>query len=283
MVPILSKQRLGPSITEIVVSYPRVARKAQPGQFVIVMGDERSERVPLTIADFDRDEGTITLVIMAAGASTAKLQRFEPNDRFHAMIGPLGHPSEPADYGTVVMVAGGVGAAPVYSIARAMREVGNRVLVIQGARTKDLLFWCDRLEQVGDGHIITTDDGSAGRSGLVTEPLGELLRAGLHEIGCVYTIGPTVMMRACAEMTRPLGIKTVASLNTIMVDGTGMCGGCRVRVGGESKFTCVDGPEFDAHAIDWDNVLSRRRMYHEPERCALDRYIRESEGETTSS
>jgi ferredoxin--NADP+ reductase len=174
------------------------------------------------------------------------------------------------------MVAGGVGTAPVYPIARAFYQVGCRVVSIQGARTKELLFWTDRLASVSHQHVITTDDGSAGRKGLVTEPLEELLAEDNgHSIGCVYAIGPAVMMRACARTTEPFGVKTVVSLNTIMVDGTGMCGGCRVELRGQTRFTCTDGPEFDGHLVDWDQILSRQKIYAEQEACSMDRYVRE--------
>lgn len=271
---ILEKFELAPGIHQFVIEAPAVAAKALAGHFVIVMGDERGERVPLTVADYDRDAGTVTLVLMEAGTSSRKLARLARGSYLHALIGPLGHPSEIRQFGTVVMVAGGVGTAPIYPIARAMRQAGNRVLTIQGARTAGLLFWQDRLAAVSHEHLITTDDGSAGRKGLVTEPLKDLLdqdRSGA--IGCVYAIGPAVMMKSCCEVTRPSAIKTIVSLNTIMVDGTGMCGGCRVRVGDRTLFTCVDGPEFDGHLVEWNTVLSRQRIYHVEEKCSLERYL----------
>lgn len=272
-IPILTNTELVPHIFEMVVHHPRLAAKAQPGHFVIVMAEEDGERIPLTIADFDRDTGTITMIIMAVGTSTRKLVALKAGQDLVAMIGPLGHPSELADFGKVVMVAGGVGTAPIYPIAKALKEMGNHVVSIQGARNKDLLFWTEKLAAVSDEHIITTDDGSAGRKGLVTEPLKEVLESG--GVGCVYMIGPAMMMKFASETVRPFGVKAVASLNSVMIDGTGMCGGCRVRVGGEAKFTCVDGPEFDALAIDWDLLLSRQRMYHEEEKCSLERYLAE--------
>ena len=273
MPKIIKKRLLSPNIYEMVVERPQIAAKAQPGHFIIVMVDEDGERIPLTVADFDREAGTLTFVVMAVGTSTRKMVALEEGDELMAVIGPLGHPSELDDFGTVVMVAGGVGTAPVYPIARALKEMGNRVISIQGARNADLLFWEDKLGAVSDEHIVTTDDGSKGRKGLVTEPLREILEARRDEIGCVYAIGPAIMMKFCAETCRPFDVKTVASLNTIMIDGTGMCGGCRVTVGGETKFTCVDGPEFDALAVDWDSVLSRQRIYTEEEKCSLEAYI----------
>ncbi len=275
---ILSKEQLAPKIYEMVVEAPRVARKAEPGQFVVVMSDEKGERIPLTIADFDRQQGTVTMVLMVVGTSSLKLSRLEAGDSLYALIGPLGKASELEDYRSVVMVAGGVGTAPIYPIARAFHERGSRVIAIQGARTKELLFWTDRLASVSQEHILTTDDGTAGRKGLVTEPLRELLEQdGAKAIQCVYAIGPAIMMKFCAQTTRPFGVKTIVSLNTVMVDGTGMCGGCRVNLNGQVKFTCVDGPEFDGHLVDWDLVLSRQKIYHEQEACSLNRYLEESE------
>lgn len=277
MFTILSKRELCPKIWEMVVSNPRLAHKAEPGHFVIVMADEQGERIPLTIADFDAERGTITMVIMAVGTSTEKLVRLNVGDDLFAMIGPLGHASELEQYGKVIMVAGGVGAAPIYPIARALKNMGNHVIMIHGARNKDLLFWQDKLADASSEYIVTTDDGSEGRKGLVTEPLRELLEADQandpRTIGEVVAIGPGIMMKFCAETARPFGVKTIASLNTIMIDGTGMCGGCRVSVGGKTKFTCVDGPEFDALAVDWDSMLSRQKIYCDEEKCSLEKYL----------
>ena len=272
-VPILSNIEIAPSIFEMIVEHPRLAAKAQPGHFVIVMADDISERIPLTIADFDAEKGTITLVVMAVGTSTRKIAALKAGESLHAMIGPLGHASELGDFGTVLMVAGGVGTAPIYPIAKALKQRGNRVISIQGARNEKLLFWRERLASVSDEHIVTTDDGSAGRKGLVTEPLREELEKG--GVGCVFTIGPAIMMKFCAETCRPFGVKTIASLNSVMIDGTGMCGGCRVRVGQETKFTCVDGPEFDALKIDWNLLMARQKMYCGEEKCSLDRYLQQ--------
>lgn len=272
MFKIISNKELAPNIFEMTVEHPRLAMKAQPGHFVIVMPDESGERIPLTIADFDRQAGTITLVIMAIGASTMKLVSLRSGSSLYALIGPLGVASEIENYGAVVMVAGGVGIAPVFPIARALKERGNRVISIQGARNESLLFWTDKLSSVSDEHIITTDDGSAGRKALVTEPLKELLENEGNKIGCAYMIGPAIMMKFCSQVVLPFGIKSIASLNSIMIDGTGMCGGCRVKVGKETKFTCVDGPEFNAVEIDWDLLLSRQKTYCEEEKCSLNRY-----------
>jgi ferredoxin--NADP+ reductase len=272
MFKILSNEELVPNIFEMVVEHPRLASKAQPGHFVIVMPDEHGERIPLTIADFDRQAGTVTLVIMAIGTSTIKLVSLKSGSDLYALIGPLGVASEIENYGTVIMVAGGVGTAPVFPIARGLHEKGNQIISIQGARNKELLFWTDKLAAVSNTHIITTDDGSAGRKALVTEPLREILEKEGKNIGCVYMIGPAPMMKFCSQVVTPFGVKSVASLNSIMIDGTGMCGGCRVKIGKETKFTCVDGPEFDASKIDWDVLLSRQKMYCEEEKCSLNKY-----------
>jgi ferredoxin--NADP+ reductase len=276
MSKILEKRELAPKIFEMVVDAPKIARKAKAGQFVVVMADERGERIPLTIADFDPREGTLTMVVMVVGTSSLKLSHLEVGQSLHALIGPLGKASEIEPFGTVIMVAGGVGTAPVYPIARAFHESGSRVITIQGARSKELLFWTDRLASASDEHVITTDDGTFGRKGLVTEPLKELLEQdGEKTIECVYAIGPAVMMKFCSLTTKPFGTKTIVSLNSIMIDGTGMCGGCRVNVGGQTRFTCVDGPEFDGHLVDWDLLLSRQNIYHEQESCSLERLIKE--------
>jgi ferredoxin/flavodoxin---NADP+ reductase len=269
---IVQKQNIAPKLFELVIESPRIARKAFPGQFVVVMADANGERIPLTIADFNRDRGTITLVLMVVGASSLKLSRLEVGESLFAIIGPLGTASEIDKLDTVIMVAGGVGAAPVYPIARAFHEIGSRVITIQGSRTKELLFWSERLSAISDQHILTTDDGSAGRKGLVTQPLEELLKADTAKrIACVYAIGPAIMMKFCSLATRPFGVRTVVSLNPVMVDGTGMCGGCRVEVGGQTRFTCVDGPEFDGHLVDWDLLLSRQKIYKKHEDCSLQR------------
>jgi ferredoxin--NADP+ reductase len=271
MSKILSMRELVPTIFEAVVSAPDIARKAKAGEFLVVMPDEKGERIPLTIADFDREKGTITIVFMAVGTSTHKLAKMKAGDSYYAFVGPLGHPSEIKNHGTVVMVAGGVGTAPIYPIARELKKAGNKVISIQGARTKELLFWDDKLASVSDEHIITTDDGTFGRKGLVTEPLKEICER--EKVGIVYAIGPVPMMKFCSLTTKPFGVKTIVSLNSIMIDATGMCGGCRVNVNNETKFTCVDGPEFDGHLVDWNLLTSRQKIYHAEEKCSLQRYV----------
>jgi ferredoxin--NADP+ reductase len=272
MYKILEKQVLSDVTKLMVVEAPQVARKAKPGQFVIVRVDEPGERIPLTIADFDRDAGTITLIFQEVGKSTMQMGTLKPGDELITVAGPLGHPTEIEKYGTVVMVGGGVGIAPTFPIARALKEAGNTVISIIGARNKSLLFWEDRMRAVSDELIICTDDGSYGRKAVVTEPLKELLDARKGAIVRVWAIGPAVMMKFVAMATKPYNVKTIVSLNTIMIDGTGMCGGCRVVLDEGAQFVCVDGPEFDAHKVNWDILLSRLRFYGEQERLAVERW-----------
>jgi ferredoxin--NADP+ reductase len=269
---ILEKKVLSDVTKLMVVEAPQVARKAKPGQFVIVRVDEPGERIPLTIADFDRDAGTITLIFQEVGKSTMQMGTLKPGDELITVAGPLGHPTEIEKYGTVVMVGGGVGIAPTFPIARALKEAGNTVISIIGARNKSLLFWEDRMRTVSDELIICTDDGSYGRKAVVTEPLKELLDARKGAIVRVWAIGPAVMMKFVAIATKPYNVKTIVSLNTIMIDGTGMCGGCRVVLDEGAQFVCVDGPEFDAHKVNWDILLSRLRFYGEQERLAVERW-----------
>ena len=264
---ILRKERYSEAVFMMAVAAPKVARKAQAGQFVIVRANETGERIPLTIADFHREEGELVLVVQEIGKSTRLLGEMEVGDRILDITGPLGRPTHIEKLGTVCCIGGGVGIAAVHPVARALREAGNTAISIIGARTRDLLFWEDRMRAASDELIVTTDDGSYAAKGFVTQRLGELIEAGrrIHE---VFAVGPTVMMRAVAETTRPHGIPTVVSLNPIMVDGTGMCGGCRVVVGGETRFACVDGPDFDAHQVDFDILLARQRQYLDHEKQA---------------
>jgi glutamate synthase (NADPH/NADH) small chain len=262
---ILEKRVLSDVVRSFRVLAPSIARHCAPGQFVIVRGDERSERIPLTIADFDPAEGSITLVVQLVGAGTLRIDTLNAGDPFVDVAGPLGHRSDIARFGTVVTVAGGVGIAPVYPIQKALKEAGNTVISILGARSRNLLFWEEKMRATSDRLIVMTDDGSAGERGLVTAPLQRLLDAG-ERIDRVVAIGPAVMMKAVSESTRPSGTRTIVSLNSVMVDGTGMCGGCRVDVGGKTRFTCVDGPEFDGHAVDFTLLLSRLATYRDSER-----------------
>ena len=269
MYRVLLKQDLAPKIHLFKVEAPKVAQKAQAGQFVIVRIDERGERIPLTIANWDRKEGSITVVFMEVGATTRRLAQLGASDSVTDFVGPLGLPTHIEKFGTVVCVAGGFAIATIMPIARAMRQAGNRVISIMGARSKNLVFWEEELGQVSDQLIVTTDDGSYGRKGLVTEPLRELL-SGDGKISRVIAIGPSVMMKFCAKTTEPFGVKTIVSLNPIMVDGTGMCGGCRVAVSGATRFACIDGPDFDGHQVDWDLLLARQRIYLDEEKHSLE-------------
>jgi len=254
-----------------VIQAPAIAAACEPGQFIILRIDEEGERIPLTIADFDRVAGTITIVVQAIGKTTRQLQRLGRGDSLANFIGPLGIPSEIERVGTVVVAGGGIGVAPIYPIARALKEAGNKVISIVAARNQSLLLWEDRMRQISDELIVTTDDGSRGRHCLVTEPLKELCEAG--GVDLVYAIGPGVMMKFCAKTTEPYGVRTLVSLNSIMVDGTGMCGACRCSVGGETKFVCVDGPEFDGHLVDFDLLLARQRQYLPQEKESLDAFL----------
>jgi ferredoxin--NADP+ reductase len=264
----------------MVVAAPEVARKAQPGQFVIVRIDEPGERIPLTVADFDRDAGTITLVFQEVGKTTMQLGTLNPGDGLVTFAGPLGHATEIENYGTVVCVGGGVGIAPIYPITRALKEAGNTVVSILGARNHDLLFWDDRMEAVSDEMIVCTNDGSYGREGVVTGPLKEVLERG--KVDRVWAIGPAIMMKFCAATTEPFGVPTIVSLNTIMIDGTGMCGGCRVQLADGARFVCADGPEFDAHQVDWDLLLARQRFYVDEEQRSTERWQHECRLEEAS-
>ncbi|MGB9724227.1 MAG: sulfide/dihydroorotate dehydrogenase-like FAD/NAD-binding protein [Chloroflexia bacterium] len=275
MFKILHKEDLTPVLRLFVMEAPEIARKAQPGQFVIVRLDERGERIPLTIADYDREAGTITLVVQEVGASTKQMGKLQAGESILDLVGPLGRPSEIERYGTVICVGGGVGIAPIYPIARALREVGNTVISIIGARSQNLLFWEDRMRAVSDELIVCTDDGSYGRYALVTAPLKEILESGRH-VDLVFAIGPAIMMKFASLTTRPFGVKTIVSINSIMVDGTGMCGACRISVDGKTRFACVDGPDFDGHLVDWDLLLERQRQYLEEEKVALEKWEREN-------
>jgi sulfide dehydrogenase subunit beta len=254
------------------VRHPEMAKAARPGQFVMVMSHPRGERIPLTLADFDRERGTITLVVQAMGKTTREMQRdCVVGSHLYALVGPMGEPSHIGTAKKVVCVGGGLGVAPIYPQARAYRESGAYVIGVIGFRNKDLVFWEDKFRAVCDEFIVCSDDGSVGMKGLVTE--GIKLALSRHtDIDRLVAIGPPVMMRGCAEVTRPLGIPTIVSLNPIMVDGTGMCGGCRVKVGERIRFACVDGPEFDAHAVDFDDLMFRLARFKPEEKAALDRW-----------
>ena len=267
---VISKRKLSEEVYRMEIEAPLVARERRAGQFVIVQCDEDySERIPLTIADADPVAGTVTLIFQTVGASTHKLALKKPGDGI-VLLGPLGNPTHIEKFGWAVCVGGGIGLAPLHPIVKALVEAGNRVTVISGARTAELLIMQEEMNALADENIVVTDDGSAGRKALVTEPLGELC-AKSPPPDIVVTIGPPIMMKFCAATTKPFGVKTLASLNTIMIDGTGMCGGCRVSVGGQTKFVCVDGPEFDAHEVDWAQMMTRLGAYKSLEQADHDR------------
>lgn len=274
MYEILEKEAFSDVTKLMVVSAPDVAHKAKAGQFIVIRVVKEGERIPLTIADFDRERGTITMVFQEVGKSTMHLGSLQPGDALASLTGPLGRPTEIENYGTVICVGGGVGIAPVYPIARELRAAGNHIISIIGARTKDLLFWEDKMRAVSDELIVCTDDGSYGRKALVTVPLKELLEE-RDDVAHIWAIGPAIMMKFCSLTTKPFGVTTIVSLNSIMVDGTGMCGSCRVEVGGQTKFVCVDGPEFDGHQVDWDLLLARQRIYLPEEKLAKERFLAE--------
>ncbi len=270
---ILEKRQLSDNVFRMRVEAPLIARERKPGQFVILMVDENfGERIPLTIGD--ADDTSIVLVFQTVGATTMKLSRLEEGDSIPAILGPLGNPTSIRGLngekpGRVVCVGGGIGVAPMHPIAQALKAAGNDVTIIMGARNKSLFVMEDEMRKIaGDKLILITDDGSSGRKGLVTEPLKELCEA--KAVDEVIAIGPPIMMKFCALTTKPYGVKTIASLNTIMIDGTGMCGGCRVTVGGETKFVCVDGPEFDAHQVDWDQMFKRMGAFKPQEAAAKE-------------
>ena len=277
---IISKRQLSHDVYEMEAEAPLIARSRRAGQFIIVMIDsDWGERIPLTIADADAGKGSITMVFQAVGATTHRLACLEEGDYIENILGPLGNPTHIEKFGTVVCVGGGIGVAPLFPIVQAMRAAGNRVIVIIGARNRELVIFEDRMRKYADELVIVTDDGSYGRKALVTEPLGEYCAA-LPKPDMTVAIGPPIMMKFCEKTTAEYKVPIMVSLNTIMIDGTGMCGGCRVTVGGQTKFVCVDGPEFDGHAVDFDAMMLRMRSYKDREdaahhRCHFELGIRE--------
>ena len=261
---ILYKKELCANQYEIRVKAPFITKNAKAGQFIILRTDKNSERIPLTIADYDRQNEILTIVYMAVGYTTKKLASLDVGDEIEDIVGPLGVPTHIKNYGTVICVAGGYGAAPCYLIAKAFKEAGNKVHMVMGARTKDLIFWEDKMRNACEELHITTDDGSYGTKGFTTQVAKDIIDS--EKVDYVIAVGPMPMMRAVAELTRPYEIKTEASMNPIMVDGTGMCGACRLTVGGKVKFACVDGPDFDAHQIDFDEVINRTKIYKQEEK-----------------
>jgi len=271
MYEIVKKRELAPDVKLFEVSAPLVARKAEPGQFVILRLDEKGERIPLTIADFNRKKGTITIIFQEVGKTTMQLGNMDKGDKILNFVGPLGCPSEIKNYGTVVCIGGGIGVAPLYPIARALKDADNKVISIIGARNKNLLILEKEMRKVSDELYITTDDGSKGKKGFVSDILKKLIDES-RKIDRVFAIGPVIMMKVVADVTKPYGIKTIVSLNPIMIDGTGMCGGCRVLVDNEIKFACVDGPEFDAHLVDFDTLMGRNRRFLKKEEISVKEY-----------
>jgi len=257
-------------VIRLDISAPDIARQARPGQFIVAMAQEKGERIPLTIVDSDLAEGRITLIFQEAGLTTKLLGGLNKGDSLYALAGPLGHPTEVRNYGKVILVGGGVGIAELYPVAKAMKKAGNQVLVILGARTKQLLILEGQIKQACDELYIATDDGSYGRKGFTTDILADLLKSQGYPF--IYAVGPVPMMRKVALTTQGLNIKTVVSLNALMVDATGMCGCCRVEVGGKTKFSCVDGPEFDGHLVDWDQLLKRNAVYLDKEKHICNLY-----------
>jgi ferredoxin--NADP+ reductase len=282
---ILEKTQLSDDVFQMIVQAPLIAAERRAGQFVILQLDsDFGERIPLTIADADAAAGTISIVFQAVGRTTHHLAELDVGDRIENLVGPLGTPTHIEKFGRVVAVGGGIGVAPLHPIAQAMRRAGNELTVIIGARRRDLVIFENRMRALTDQVVVCTDDGSYGRKALVTEPLKELCESAAPP-DLVVAIGPPVMMKFCAQCTRPYGIHTVVSLNTIMIDGTGMCGGCRVSVGGETRFVCVDGPEFDGHLVDFDNMIKRLGAYRAREqadhdRCHLDLAMRQAASPT---
>jgi ferredoxin--NADP+ reductase len=269
---IVDKKQLSEHVFQMDVNAPYVARARKPGQFVIVAAEENEgERIPLTIAGADADKGTIRLIFQRVGKSTAYLADLKIGDKMGYVAGPLGRPTHIEKFGTVVCVGGGIGAAPLLPIAQGMKNAGNRIISIIGARTKDLLILEDDFRAISDEMIVVTDDGSYGRKALVTEPLREICSRP-EKPNLAVAIGPAIMMKFCCGVTKEFEVPTQVSLNTIMIDGTGMCGGCRVEVGGETKFVCVDGPEFDGHQVNFERMMSRMSAYKEQERRAMEQY-----------
>ena len=269
MAKILEKRLIRtPDVFYYKISAPLISRKAKPGQFVIIRLHEKGERIPLSLADIDPEGGTISLIVMAVGKTTTEMSVFRQGDEILDLCGPLGTPTHVTRVGRVVLVGGGFGVAPLYPIARAFKAAGNIVTIVMGARSKDLLIYEQEMQQVCDHVLVTTDDGSKGLKGIVTMALKQELENNGADL--VMAVGPAIMMKAVSEATKPFGVLTMVSLNPIMIDGTGMCGGCRVSVGGKTKFACTDGPEFDGHLVDWEVLMNRQRAYKKEEQESFE-------------
>jgi NAD(P)H-flavin reductase len=269
MATILEKRLIrAPDVYYYNIAAPLISRKALPGQFVIIRLHDKGERIPLSLADINAAEGTISLIVMAVGKTTTELSGYQAGEEILDLCGPLGMPTHIEKVGSVVLVGGGFGVAPLYPIARAFKAAGNTVTVIMGARSADLLIYEQEMQQVCDKVLVTTDDGSKGMKGVVTTALKQELE--MNGADLVMTVGPAIMMKFVCDATKPFNVKTTVSLNPIMIDGTGMCGGCRVSVGGETKFACTDGPEFDGHLVDWDLLMNRQKAYHTEEQESFE-------------
>ncbi|MCB4791608.1 MAG: sulfide/dihydroorotate dehydrogenase-like FAD/NAD-binding protein [Elusimicrobia bacterium] len=271
MYNIISKINLANNVKQIEVQAPQIAKKALAGQFVMLRVSEKGERIPLTIAGKNIDKGTITFIFQEIGKTTASLGRLEPGDNIPDILGPLGHPTEIKKIGTVAAIGGGVGVAEILPVAKAYKEAGNKVIGIIGARNKDLVILEAEMKQACDQLFVTTDDGSYGQKGFVSNVLQGLIEKG-EGIGLVYAIGPVPMMKVISNLTKPYNIHTIVSLNPIMVDGTGMCGACRVSVGGKTKFACVEGPEFNGHEVNWDELIKRLSLFKDKEKVSFEKY-----------
>lgn len=271
MYEILKKETLNQNTKRMIIDAPFVARKAEPGQFIILRVDEKGERIPLTIAEYDREKGTVTIIFQEVGATTMALGELNEGDSLHDFVGPLGRASELEGFKKVAVVGGGLGCAIAYPQAKKLHEMGVEVDLIAGFRNKDIIILEEEMKAASTNLYIVTDDGSNGRKALVTQVLQELIDAG-NTYDAVIAIGPMIMMKFVCETTRPYGIKTIVSMNTIMIDGTGMCGGCRLTVGGETKFACVDGPDFDGHLVDFDGSMRRNTLYKAQEKASIERH-----------
>ncbi|MCP4650635.1 MAG: sulfide/dihydroorotate dehydrogenase-like FAD/NAD-binding protein [PVC group bacterium] len=274
---ILEKERIAENLTKFVINAELIAEKALPGQFIILMGWKKGERIPLTIVDADKEKKTITIIFQEVGYTTKLLGKMNAGDSLYSLVGPLGEPTPIKNYGKVIILGGGVGIAELLPVVRAYKEAGCVITSILGGRTSDLVILQDQIKEFSEELFITTDDGSLGEKGLVTDPLKQLLEKN-SDYGLVFCVGPVPMMRAVSNVTRPFKIKTLVCLNSIMIDGTGMCGGCRVTVGNKTKFTCVDGPDFDGHEVDFEELMVRQKRFitHEKQsKCKLNKYVKD--------
>ena len=272
MSKIIKKEKLAENISRIIVDAPHIARAAKPGNFIVIIPTENAERIPLTIADTDLEKGTISIIFQIVGGTTKLLDSLKVGDEIPHLLGPLGTPSHIEKFGTVVVIGGGVGIAEIYPAVKALKAAGNKVITIIGARSQDFLIYRDELSVVSSKLLVTTDDGSSGRKGFVSDELKDIIAG--EKVDLVIAVGPVPMMKVCCDVTKPHGIKTMVSLNPIMLDATGMCGVCRVTVGGQTKFACVEGPEFDGHQVDFNDLVARLKPYKDMEKKALDHVCR---------